>query len=122
MTTFEEESLGNQAKRDYDFTAATVKLGFRGQKWYITGGVAHKYIYIYVCTHAYKCKHVCVHISKCIEVCTCTHCMYIHLCNRLYLQVCKSEGPREPSARALPPTASAGTSGAVEPCHMGASR
>ena len=26
MNTSEEENLGNQAKRDYDFTAATVKL------------------------------------------------------------------------------------------------
>ena len=33
ITTFEEASLGNQAKRDYDFTAAAVKLGFRGRKW-----------------------------------------------------------------------------------------
>ena len=33
ITTSEEESLGNQAKRDYDFTAATVKLGFMGRKY-----------------------------------------------------------------------------------------
>ena len=33
INTLREENLGNQAKRDYDFIAATVKLGFRGRKW-----------------------------------------------------------------------------------------
>ena len=45
INTLEEGNLGNQSKRDYDFAAATVKVVFRGQKWQITGGGLHIYIY-----------------------------------------------------------------------------
>ena len=65
-TTFEEESLTNQAKRDYDFTAATVKYGFQGTKmvdnW---GGVACVYIYMYLCIYLLVfmyCIYICIYV------------------------------------------------------------
>ena len=50
ITTFEEENVGSQAQRDYDFAAPTVKLGFRGRKWWITGGLGGSiHIDVYFC-------------------------------------------------------------------------
>ena len=55
-------------RRDHDLPAATVKIGFRGQRWKITGGVAYTYIYIYVYMFTYVhmyvliCTLVCVYI------------------------------------------------------------
>ena len=51
VNTLEEENLGNQAKRDYDFRAATVKLGFQGTKMVNVLGEGSIYTYIYICEH-----------------------------------------------------------------------
>ena len=79
VTTFEEESLGNQAKRDYDFTAAADKLGFRGRQWWITGGRDSIYIYIYICAcmYMYVCVHMYVYALSCVYVCF--MCIYIYI-------------------------------------------
>ena len=68
INTLEEENLGNQAKRHYDFTAATVKLGFRGRKWYMTmGGSIYMYIYIHICMHLSLSLFVNVFVRVCVR-------------------------------------------------------